>query len=138
MRSPQYIEVIQRRVVPKLEKRYPSGSGIFQQDLALCHTSKIVKIFMTGKNIPILDWPRNSPDVSPIANMWAICKSRLCTADCTAGVEKLRPAGLMRPADHFLRTSYTQCTLLRKIKYGNVKTQKRLIKCHPFAKINSV
>ncbi|XP_063855001.1 uncharacterized protein LOC135097165 [Scylla paramamosain] len=71
-------------VTPKqLEKRFPDGSGIFQQDLAPCHTSKIVKNFMTEKNIQVLDWPGNSPDVSPIENLWAICKSRLRTMDCT-------------------------------------------------------
>jgi len=83
MRSAQYIDVLQKRLVPELEKRFPDGSGIFQQDLAPCHTSKIVKNFMTEKNIQVLDWPGNSPDVSPIENLWAICKSRLRTMDCT-------------------------------------------------------
>lgn len=73
-----------KRLVPELEKRFPDGSGIYQQDLAPCHTSKIVKNFMTEKNIQVLDWPGNSPDVSPIENLWAICKSRLRTMDCTS------------------------------------------------------
>jgi len=36
------------------------------------HTSKTVKNFMTEKNIPILDWPGNSPEANPIENLWAI------------------------------------------------------------------
>uniref|UniRef100_A0A3Q3J165 Transposase Tc1-like domain-containing protein n=1 Tax=Monopterus albus TaxID=43700 RepID=A0A3Q3J165_MONAL len=40
MRSPQYIELLQRKVAPELIKLFPDGSGVFQQDLALCHTSK--------------------------------------------------------------------------------------------------
>ena len=83
MRSPQYIEILQRRVVPELEKMYPDGSGIFQQDLAPCHTSKMVKHFMNEKHIEVLDWPGNSPDLNPIENLWSICKSRLRGVDCT-------------------------------------------------------
>jgi len=52
MPSSQYIEGPRRRVVAELEKRYPSGSGIFQQDLDPCNTSQVVKKFMTEKNIP--------------------------------------------------------------------------------------
>jgi len=56
MRSPQYIEALRRRAVPELEKRYPDGSRVFQQDLSPCYTSKMVKNFMLEKNITILDW----------------------------------------------------------------------------------
>ena len=77
MRGPQYIEVLQRRVVPELKKRFPDGSGIFQQDLAPCHTSKLVKNFMTTTRIKMLDWPVNSPNLNPIENLWTICKERL-------------------------------------------------------------
>lgn len=88
MRSPQYIEIIRRKVVPELQNRFPDGTGILQQDLAPCHTSKVVKNFMTEQHIEVIDWPGNSPDVSPIENLWAICKSRLRAADCTT-MEKL-------------------------------------------------
>jgi transposase len=88
MRSPQYIEVLRMKVIPELEKTYPDGTGILQQDLAPCHTSKMVKKFMTEQQIQVLDWPGNSPDVNPIENLWAICKSRLRGVDCTT-TEKL-------------------------------------------------
>ena len=45
MRSQQYIEVLRRKVLPQLRKLFPDGSGVFQQDLAPCHTSKQVKKF---------------------------------------------------------------------------------------------
>lgn len=83
MRSPQYIEVLQRRAVPELKKTFPDGSGVFQQDLAPCHTSKMVKTFFNTNQITILDWPGNSPDLNPIENMWSICKQRLRGMDCT-------------------------------------------------------
>ena len=40
MHSPQYIEVVQRRVIPDMNRFFPDGTGVFQQDLVPCHTSK--------------------------------------------------------------------------------------------------
>ena len=51
---------------------------IFQQDNAACHTSResmsSIEILF-GKNT--IDWPPNSPDLSPIENVWAILKEKL-------------------------------------------------------------
>ena len=51
---------------------------IFQQDNAACHTSKDSKYaieILFGKDF--IEWPPNSPDLSPIENVWAILKSKL-------------------------------------------------------------
>jgi len=69
MRSPQFNEVLGRSVVPELDKRYPNRSGISEHNIAPCHASKMVKKFMTEKNIPMLDWPGSSPDVNPNDNL---------------------------------------------------------------------
>jgi hypothetical protein len=49
--------------------------GIFQQDGARCHTSTAT-IQWLDDNIPSYikpkDWPPNSPDLSPIENLWSI------------------------------------------------------------------
>lgn len=84
MRSPQYIDVIQRNVIQDMRKAFPEGNGVFQQDLAPCHTSKAVTKVFEQNQIKVLDWPGNSPDLSPIENLWAIIKSRLRTKDCTS------------------------------------------------------
>ena len=69
--------------IQQLKKLFPDDSGIFQQDLAPCHTEKIVKKFFDENEISVLEWPGNSPDLNPIENLWAICKQRLRGMDCT-------------------------------------------------------
>ncbi|KAG0713188.1 SMARCE1 [Chionoecetes opilio] len=54
---------------------------VFMQDSAPAHRSKVVQKFLTDNNIPVLDWPGNSPDLNPIENAWnemkkAIAKKR--------------------------------------------------------------
>jgi Winged helix-turn helix len=49
--------------------------GVFQQDGARCHTSAVTTKWLND-NIPSYikpqDWPPNSPDLSPIENLWSI------------------------------------------------------------------
>lgn len=83
MRSEQYIKIIRHQALPELKKRFPHNDGIFQQDLAPCHTSKKVKQFFQSKKLNVLPWPGNSPDLNPIENLWAIVKRHLRSKDCT-------------------------------------------------------
>ena len=58
--------------------------GVFQQDLAPCHTSsKQIKKGFNEAAIYVLDWPENSPNLNPIEKLWSILKSRLQKIDCT-------------------------------------------------------
>ena len=55
---------------------------IFQQDNAACHTSRESRAaidILFGDNT--LEWPPNSPDLSPIENVWAILKEKLSKRD---------------------------------------------------------
>lgn len=83
MNSIMYKQVIQSKLIPEMTKRFPAGNGVFQQDLAPCHTSKMMKTFFNQNNITCLQWPGNSPDINPIENLWSIIKARLRNRDCT-------------------------------------------------------
>lgn len=55
---------------------------IFQQDGTSCHTAKDVIQWLDDCGIDrINDWPDNSPDISPIENLWAIITGKLHSRD---------------------------------------------------------
>ncbi|GFW76155.1 uncharacterized protein TNCV_2058021 [Trichonephila clavipes] len=57
-------------LILQLEEWFPNGkSYIVMQDGAPCHTTRSIKAFLAEQNIPLLDWPGNSPDMNPIENI---------------------------------------------------------------------
>ena len=87
MNSEKYLDVLTKKVIPEMARKFPEGSGIFQQDLAPCHTSRKVKNFISLNHMLVLNWPGNSPDLNPMENLWSIIKLRLRRRDCTTMVK---------------------------------------------------
>ena len=87
MNFKKYLNVLTKKVIPEMARKFLEGSGIFQQDLAPCHTSRKVKSFINLNNILVLDWPGKSPDLYPIENLWSIIKLRLRGKDCITMVK---------------------------------------------------
>ena len=83
MNATQYAGIIQGKVLNDMEEAFPDGRGIFQHDLAPCHTAKNITKLLEEQGIQVLDWPGNSPDLNPIENLWSILKSKLHKQDCT-------------------------------------------------------
>jgi len=55
-----------------------SGTTIFQQDSAPCHTDKSVKKWFADNNVTILlNWPSSSPDLNVIENCWNLMKKKV-------------------------------------------------------------
>ncbi|GFX88955.1 transposable element Tcb2 transposase [Trichonephila clavipes] len=68
-------DVLQNRLILQLEEWFPNGKPyIFMQDGAPCHTARSIKAFLAEQHIPLLDWLGNSPDMSPIENIWELMK----------------------------------------------------------------
>jgi transposase len=52
---------------------------------------KKTKKWLADKNIPLLDWPGNSPDLNPIENLWHVMKNEVARKD-TSSIQKLKDA----------------------------------------------
>ncbi|GFV05618.1 RNase H domain-containing protein [Trichonephila clavipes] len=65
----QYKDASQNRLILQLEEWFPNGEPyIFMQARAPCHTARSIQAFLEEQNIPLLDWPHNSPDMNTIKN----------------------------------------------------------------------
>ena len=78
MDADQYVSILEDHMLSSLEE---SGileeEVIFQQDNDPKHTSKKAKKWMKDNNITLLDWPAQSPDLSPIEHQWVHLKRQL-------------------------------------------------------------
>lgn len=85
--SPEYAQQVLPRFDAEGDLKFGingrwSREWIFQQDGASCHTAKITKQALQERwpNRHMIDWPPNSPDLSPIENVWAWGQRQLQTS----------------------------------------------------------
>ncbi|KAK7886739.1 hypothetical protein WMY93_026360 [Mugilogobius chulae] len=72
-----YQDVLETFLIPTVEEQFGEEDFIFQQDLALAHAAKSTKDWFTRKQLEVLAWPANSPDLYVIENLWAIIKRKI-------------------------------------------------------------
>jgi transposase len=63
--------------MPTMRRVFLNGDGLFQEDNARPHKSKVAKKFHTENDLRILSWPAQSPDLNPIENLWADIKKSI-------------------------------------------------------------
>ena len=74
MNAQNYVELLASNGIVEFMTQSGEGS-IFQQDGARCHTAASSRRWFADQNVTLLEgWPANSPDLSPIEQIWAICK----------------------------------------------------------------
>ena len=79
--SARYTETLHNDFVQTANVLYPDGFW-FQQDNARAHTAEATRNWMRENEIRVIEWPAYSPDLSPIENVWAVLKYRLCKREC--------------------------------------------------------
>ena len=92
--SKSYLSILKEVVLPELDAGRRLGVNlVFQQDNAKCHKTKGVMDFLDQWGYEVIDWPPQSPDLSPIEMFWNILKMKM-----KAMVPRPRTKATMRDA----------------------------------------
>lgn len=83
MNSTTYTTMLSQVLNPSVTKLQANNRDeYFQQDNAPCHTSRLSHEWFADSHIKLLEWPSQSPDMSPIEQQWPILKKNVHTHQC--------------------------------------------------------
>lgn len=74
----KYRRLLQNHMLLYTRERYPDEIIPFVQDNSPIHTTRpIQNWFAERQDIELIHWPRRSPDLNPIENVWACLKKHM-------------------------------------------------------------
>jgi hypothetical protein len=73
----KYIEILEENLWPVIARHFPNRNFVFQQDNVPVQKARVVSEYLTNNNIPVLEWPPQSPDLNIIENVWLKIKIQL-------------------------------------------------------------
>jgi hypothetical protein len=72
-----YREILANNLLPSVRVLKMGRGWVFQHDIDPKHTARATKEWLCKKHLKVLEWPRQSPDLAPIENLWRELKVRI-------------------------------------------------------------
>ena len=79
LNAARLVKIYKHTLLPTAQKLFGSSnsSWVLQEDNDPKHTSRLAKAWKASKNITVLLWPAQSPDLNCIENVWAVLNANV-------------------------------------------------------------